>query len=100
MQQLHEHSTLRGATVEVTSVAHSRVHAQQTERSRTSVPLAHLSKIGSLATCSGVVISYCQVQTEEGQSKGVKNGKALMGEREWRLVVDASFVGASWASLL
>lgn len=103
MQQLHGHSTLaylRGATVVVIAASQFRAHVQLTERSRTSVPLVHLSKIGSLATCSGVVISWSQVQTEEGQSKGVKNGKALMGEREWRLVVDASIVGVSWASLL
>lgn len=102
MPPLHERSTLaylRGATAEVTAAAHFRVHGLLTERSRTSVPLVHLSKIGSLATCSGVVISLSQVQTEEGQSKGVKNGKAPKGEREWRLVVDALIVGESLASL-
>jgi hypothetical protein len=102
MPQLHERSTvayLRGATGEVTADVHFHDYGLLTERSRRSVRLEHLSKIGSPATCSGVVISLSQVQTEEGQWKGVKNGKALKGEREWRLVVNALIVGVSLAAL-
>lgn len=102
MPPLHERLTnayLRGATVVVTADVHFHVHGLLTARSRTSVQLVHLSKIGSPATCSGAVISLSQVQTEEGQWKGVKNGKAPKGEREWRLVVDAWFVGESLAAL-
>lgn len=102
MPRLHERSTdayLRGASGEETAGGHFHDHGLLTERSRTSVRLEHLSKIGSLATCSGVVISLSQVQTEEGQWKGVKNGKAPKGERGWRLVVNALFVGESLASL-
>lgn len=60
--------------------------------------VVHLSKIGSLATYSGAVASLSQVQIEEGQLKGVKNGKVPKG-REWRLEVNALIVGESLAAL-
>lgn len=102
MPRLHERLTvayLRGASGEETADAHFRDHGLLTERSRRSVRLEHLSKIGSPATCSGAVISLSQVQTEEGQWKGVKNGKAPKGEHEWRLEVNALIVGESLAAL-
>lgn len=102
MPRLHGRLTdayLRGASGEETADVHCHDCGLLTERSRTSVQLEHLSKIGSPATCSGVVISLSQVQTEEGQWKGGKNGKAPKWEREWRLEVNALIVGESLAAL-
>lgn len=102
MPRLHERlkdAYLRGVSGEETADAHFHDYGLLTERSRRSVRLEHLSKIGSPATCSGVVISLSQAQTEEGQWKGAKNGKAPKGEREWRLEVDALIAGESLAAL-
>lgn len=96
MPRLHEHlksAYLHGVSGEETADAHFRECGLLTERSRRSLQLEHLSKIGSPATCSGAVISLSQAQTEEGQWKGVKNGKAPKGGHEWRLEEDALIAG-------